>query len=397
VRGLLVFIVAGQLSLFAPDRAGAADAPVGSAHLRTLTARDPPFGHLIRDTFPFEGVRIQRLRRDDAPVDWLLVWIDLRTPGLGYRVSPIHYRADPTGTPTQAAYTQTTVDFLRHSGDPPIALAVNTVAYTPFPVADGMPVFLCDPVWQGEDTATDPAPGKLMIGLRSGGAVIGDAGTVRTARPQVALASFFWEESVLVRRGEIVRKGGVPHARTAVGTDAEGRVLFLLVADGYNPGVSEGLTSGEVAQLLHATGAHDALLLDGGGSSTLVGRGPDGDAVVVNRPAGLQRRPGTLRYVAVNLGFTGLRPSADPLPALPDWQAPLHIRVWEEMLLQFRVRPVRSTLFVVPVVLLLGVIAVRLWRRYRNRARARRAANPGTVPGNSGADSGFRVQAPNSE
>ncbi|MFM8617115.1 MAG: phosphodiester glycosidase family protein [Opitutaceae bacterium] len=64
--------------------------------------------------------------------------------------------------------------------------------------------------------------------------------------------------------------GDKSHPRTAVGLDADGRQLFLLVIDGRRPGRSEGATLVELADWLVQLGAHEALNLDGGGSTTLV-------------------------------------------------------------------------------------------------------------------------------
>ena len=64
--------------------------------------------------------------------------------------------------------------------------------------------------------------------------------------------------------------GDKSHPRTAVGLDADGRHLFLLVIDGRRPGRSEGATLVELADWLVQLGAHEALNLDGGGSTTLV-------------------------------------------------------------------------------------------------------------------------------
>ncbi|MFM9080343.1 MAG: phosphodiester glycosidase family protein [Opitutaceae bacterium] len=64
--------------------------------------------------------------------------------------------------------------------------------------------------------------------------------------------------------------GDMSHPRTAVGLDADGRQLFLLVIDGRRPGRSEGATLVELADWLVQLGAHEALNLDGGGSTTLV-------------------------------------------------------------------------------------------------------------------------------
>ena len=58
------------------------------------------------------------------------------------------------------------------------------------------------------------------------------------------------------------------HARTMVGIDRAGRLL-LVTADGV-PGVSEGLTLTEEADLMRSLGAVDAMNLDGGGSTSFV-------------------------------------------------------------------------------------------------------------------------------
>jgi Phosphodiester glycosidase len=61
------------------------------------------------------------------------------------------------------------------------------------------------------------------------------------------------------------------HARTIAGIDRHGRLL-LVTADGV-PGVSEGLTLSEEAELMRTLGATDAMNLDGGGSTTFVVNG----------------------------------------------------------------------------------------------------------------------------
>lgn len=346
------------------------DEPVGSAYLRSLSVQDPPFGRLVEDRFPWEGVRIQRRRRDDPPeCDWLTVWIDLRTPGLGYRVSPVHYRPGPWLIPIQAGYAQTTLDFLQeHSAPPAVDLAVNTVAYWPFPASRGMPVFLSEPVWQGEDRPDPRQANRVMLGLLPGGAVLGTPEHVRACDPVCAFGSFKEDSDpgngVAVRDGEVVAEGDEPHARTAVGISGEGRVLVLVVADGYHPGVSVGLGRRDTGRVLRAAGAKQAMFLDGGGSSTLVGREADGQPQVINRPAGLSTTPGTLRHVAANLGFTGLQRTDEPLPAFAQWQASAFRVAWLEMILWLRTHPLSGWGLLAAFLLLLALIA---WRRRRRR------------------------------
>lgn len=79
--------------------------------------------------------------------------------------------------------------------------------------------------------------------------------------------------------------------RTAVGLDASGRHLVILVADGRDPG-AWGLTLPELAQTLLNLGVTEAVNWDGGGSSTLVhdqGQGPE--LVNVPRSWGTGERP----------------------------------------------------------------------------------------------------------
>jgi hypothetical protein len=83
----------------------------------------------------------------------------------------------------------------------------------------------------------------------------------------------------------------VAAVRTAAGTSADGRRLWLLALDGDSEN-GAGLTIAELAQLLHDLGAAAGVNLDGGGSSTLVAREPGDDHVTVrNHPSGGAERP----------------------------------------------------------------------------------------------------------
>ncbi len=74
------------------------------------------------------------------------------------------------------------------------------------------------------------------------------------------------------------------HPRTAVGLDASGRHLFVLVAAGRRGDV-KGLTLAQTAQLLRDLGAVQAFNLDGGGSSTLLIHGESRLPRPFNEPA----------------------------------------------------------------------------------------------------------------
>ncbi len=60
------------------------------------------------------------------------------------------------------------------------------------------------------------------------------------------------------------------HPRTAVAYDPAASRLWLLVVDGRQGSYSSGMTLGELTATLLATGATEALNLDGGGSSVMV-------------------------------------------------------------------------------------------------------------------------------
>lgn len=74
------------------------------------------------------------------------------------------------------------------------------------------------------------------------------------------------------------------HPRTAVGVDASGRHLFLLLAAGRRGDVP-GLTLAQTAALMHDLGAVQAFNLDGGGSSTLLIAGESRLPRPFNEPA----------------------------------------------------------------------------------------------------------------
>ncbi|MDR1588433.1 MAG: phosphodiester glycosidase family protein [Treponema sp.] len=111
----------------------------------------------------------------------------------------------------------------------------------------------------------------------------------------------------ILRNGELTDRAlnsKARHARSAAGLSKDAQILFLLVVDGRRPG-SIGATEAETAFLLRRLGAKNGLNLDGGGSSALALRFPDGKTRIANTPShgGI---PGRERAVAVCLGI-GLR------------------------------------------------------------------------------------------
>lgn len=82
----------------------------------------------------------------------------------------------------------------------------------------------------------------------------------------------------------------VRHPRTAAGVTADGRTLILLTVDGRRPGASVGATLPEMADLMLELGAHDAVALDGGGSTSFFLKRADG-TLLTNQPSDGEWRP----------------------------------------------------------------------------------------------------------
>lgn len=88
------------------------------------------------------------------------------------------------------------------------------------------------------------------------------------------------------------------HPRSALGVSEDGTRMYLVAIDGRQAH-AHGMTLTETAELMADIGAHDALNIDGGGSSTLVAREPATDQLdVVNSPS-----DGNERSVANGLGL----------------------------------------------------------------------------------------------
>ncbi len=90
--------------------------------------------------------------------------------------------------------------------------------------------------------------------------------------------------------------------RTAVGLNQYGTQMIIIVVDGRMPGYSEGVTERELAGLMLEQNVFTAMNMDGGGSSTLVIRGADGQPEILNTPIH-NGVPGRERPVANHLGF----------------------------------------------------------------------------------------------
>ena len=130
-----------------------------------------------------------------------------------------------------------------------------------------------------------------LLSLRAGDVVRADV-ELAPVHPREAVGG----RPVLVRDSVvpgIVDTEGQPgfatgrHPRTAAGIARGGKRLILAVVDGRQMPYSDGMTLRELANLMLALGAHDAINLDGGGSTTFVysPRDSAGTLRIANRPS----------------------------------------------------------------------------------------------------------------
>ncbi|MDO8753849.1 MAG: phosphodiester glycosidase family protein [Anaerolineales bacterium] len=109
---------------------------------------------------------------------------------------------------------------------------------------------------------------------------------------------------MLVTKGELqagLTANSSIEPRTAIGVSRNGRWFWSIVADGRQPGHSEGATLVEMANLMLRFGAYNAMNLDGGGSTAMSMEGFNGKAINLNMP--FDQEAGIQRPVANHLGI----------------------------------------------------------------------------------------------
>ena len=190
---------------------------------------------------------------------------------------------------------------------------INALPFDTSSAVEGEPRVNIGLVISGGVMISPPHPVyDALIFYTGGGAVIiaqSETGSdVNTTQPVAPPAAVSIENAVggfrrILENGKPVERVAdlnIRHPRSAVGISSDGRFLYLLVIDGRRPG-SIGATEKETALLLLAFGASEGINFDGGGSSALALRFPDGKIRTVNTPVhgGI---PGRERAVAGCLG-----------------------------------------------------------------------------------------------
>ncbi|MBX3049022.1 MAG: phosphodiester glycosidase family protein [Anaerolineales bacterium] len=249
----------------------------------------------------FKGIQYERIvRQSPRRLVIHIVTIDLKADGLKSLVSPGNPDRD------QPSSAKTTSAFLSEAG---LQLAINGDAFTPW--------------YDLGPFGFAPKPGQRVtpLGFAASRGVIysqdtdeqptlylqpNNKVTINALEGKINNAISGYK--LLVWNGELadgLRSSGT-EPRTAVGLNKGGNKLVIIIVDGRQAGYSEGVTELELAQLMLERNVHSAINMDGGGSTTLVIEGENGEPLILNSPVH-QGIPGNERPVANHLGFSARR------------------------------------------------------------------------------------------
>lgn len=137
-------------------------------------------------------------------------------------------------------------------------------------------------------------PLEQVWGMRGGTAGFGSS-VPDPAPIDWAVGTHAAKQGVILRNGVVEAENSTfsshLHPRTALGLDAEGTKLWMVVVDGRTSGFSEGVSLSELAVFMKKLGCAHALNLDGGGSTVLMLADEAGNPRVMNRPSDGGTRP----------------------------------------------------------------------------------------------------------
>jgi exopolysaccharide biosynthesis protein len=250
----------------------------------------------------YEGVIYRRVVHVfPRPMIAHVIEIDTKKKGISFLVTP------PDANGDQPLNARTTSQFLDEFD---VQIAVNGDAFTPWwsrspvdyyphvgdPITPaGFSASNGDVYWNGENPGDIGIEPTLYINRRNVMSFNNRPDNVYNA---------ISGDRMLVDKGEIISDldNEELDPRTALGMTRNGRYLYIVVVDGRQPFYSQGATFRELAALLKEQGAFMAMSVDGGGSSTLVIEGENGEPMIMNSPID-NYIPGRERPVGNHLGI----------------------------------------------------------------------------------------------
>jgi hypothetical protein len=221
--------------------------------------------------------------------------VDLASPNL-------RIVASPGGTDSDGKTVSTKVSsFVRDNG---LVAGINALPFDPVSGTEGEPRINIGIVISDRVVFSPPYKSfdALVIFIDRRAAIEAQSEIIEFDNIEVAVGGFHR----ILEHGELVPRVinlTDRHPRSAAGISPDNKYLYLLVVDGRQL-KSIGSTEAETALLLRALGATEGINFDGGGSSSLVLRRPNGKIRVMNTPIhGMV--PGRERGVAGCLGIEG--------------------------------------------------------------------------------------------
>jgi hypothetical protein len=248
----------------------------------------------------YDGVIYRRVVRfTPRPMIAHVIVIDTKVNGISFLVTP------PDSDGEMPLNARTTSQFLDEFG---VQLAVNGDGFEPWwsnSLADyyphvGEPVTPFGLTASGGEIYTEGIPKEL--GIAPTLYISRKNGLSFNKRPDRVFQAISGDRMLLQQGNRAEGLNGADlDPRTAIGLNKNGRYVILVVVDGRQPFYSEGATFVQLAQLMIDQGAYIAMSFDGGGSSTLVVEGENGEPVILNSPID-NNIPGRERPVANHFG-----------------------------------------------------------------------------------------------
>jgi hypothetical protein len=222
-----------------------------------------------------DGISYHFVWSEKGPWAVHVLRLELKRCDLGLRVLP----AGEAGL--HGAGLSTVTDLVEGAGDGVLA-AVNGDFFTPEGRPLGSEVAAGKILWARERPALEWTPGRspwigTTVRERSGLNAGISVSRERPGSTQVigGYPELLDEGAPLMNEDSDFDRGfaSLRHPRTAVAYDPEARRLWVMVVDGRQGSYSSGMTLREMTTALSATGATEALNLDGGGSSVMLVHG----------------------------------------------------------------------------------------------------------------------------
>ncbi|MFO0653208.1 MAG: phosphodiester glycosidase family protein [Polyangiales bacterium] len=241
-------------------------------------------------TTPYPGVRMLQRRTSQPVVLWALV-IDSCAAGIRFRATAPSEGPRVTSSFGRLVGAQIAIngDFADHD----FGLNVGNGMAWPSPDTDHSGNISIGPsrIEMTPDHVVLPAPAPWVTEQLGGRWTLLEDGVPQLGIDDNGPAS-----------GGFVCAPGLRHPRTAIGLSRDRRNVILVVADGRTS-ASIGMTCDELIALFQALGAHDAMGLDGGGSSTLWMNN-----AVVNHPTDATGERVVRNHLAIFAAGTGPSP-----------------------------------------------------------------------------------------